>query len=70
MWGIFVIILTGLYASPYTTVTTERFDSKHSCESFVEESLKDFEVDRDGDSYIFTSESGDVITAFCGKIEE
>ena len=69
MWAIFVLIFSGLYASPYTTVTTDRFDSKHQCETFVEESIKDFEYDKDGDVYTFTNGSGDIISASCGPID-
>ena len=69
MWAIFVLIFSGLYASPYTMVTTERFDTKHQCETFVEESIKDFDVDKDGDVYTFTNGSGDIISASCGPID-
>ena len=69
MWAIYVLILTGLYASPYTMITTERFETKHECESFVEQSIKQFDVDVNDGTYTFTNGSGDIITASCGPID-
>ena len=70
MWAIFAIVFTGLYVTPYTVVTEERFDSKHECEVFVESVIygKGLEVTKEGDVYTFTNEAGDVVSASCGKV--
>ena len=68
MWAIYVIIFMGLYAYPETIVTEERFESKHACESFIEETVKPEHRIKDGDTYTVTTSVGDTIFASCGKV--
>ena len=68
MWAIYVVIFMGLYASPETIITEERFESKHACESYIEESVEPTHRTKDGDTYTVTTLKGDTIFASCGKI--
>ena len=72
MWAISVLIFTGLYVSPVAIVTEERFDSKHSCETFIENVIEQpgFTHYKDGDVYTFTNVNGDTLSSKCVHLDD
>ena len=72
MWAIAVLVFSGLYVSPITVVTEERFDSKHNCEVFVESVVErpGFTHYKDGNVYTFTNDKGDTLSAMCIHLDD